>query len=158
MARFERSIVIEAPLEDVWEFHSTVDGLVKLTPTWMGLEIERIVGPDGTLDPDELVAGTEIAMAARPFGMLPGGSWVSRITSRDYRPGEAHFSDEMVEGPFRHWVHTHTFTRMNGRTRLHDRVDYQVAEPMSGVSGLARPFFEAFFRYRHRQTKSRLEA
>lgn len=157
MARFERSIVIDAPLQEVWEFHSTTDALEDLTPCWMGLEIGAVLGPEGERNPPELVEGTKIAMSAQPFGLVPGGSWVSRITSREYRPSEAHFSDEMVDGPFRHWVHTHTFTSFNGQTRMHDSLKYEFPWPMGGVSGLARPFFEAFFRYRHRQTRRLLE-
>ncbi len=34
------------------------------------------------------------------------------------------FADEMQQGAFHHWRHTHTFTQFRGVTKMHDDVDF----------------------------------
>ncbi|SNZ13429.1 Ligand-binding SRPBCC domain-containing protein [Natronoarchaeum philippinense] len=160
MAVFQRETVVHAPLSDVWEFHSTVDGLVALTPDWMGLRVESVVGPDGDSDPDELDTGAEISMSMQPFGVGPRQRWTSRIVERETGDGVARFRDEMDGGPFAHWDHTHSFfARDEDRTVVRDRVEYEL--PLGAVGRAAGPFavvgFEPMFRYRHRRTKELLE-
>ena len=87
MATYRRETWIDAPFEDVWEFHSTTDGLEALTPDFMNLEIDRVTGPDGEIDPDELKAGSRIEMSMRPFGVGPRQHIVSVITDRTREEG-----------------------------------------------------------------------
>lgn len=158
MAVYERSAIIEAPLPEVWAFHATVDGLIALTPEWMGLEIIDISGPNGATDSDELVEGTRIDMAVRPFGILPASTWTAEIVTREYGPNEALFRDEMVRGPFDRWRHTHRFSSIDGHTRLLDHVEYALPLcPLRHRSGPLWPMLEGLFRYRHQRTKELLE-
>lgn len=158
MAVFERSTHLAVPFEDVWDFHSTVDGLVEATPGWLGLTVESVVGPDGEPDPGELVVGSEVSLSVRPLGVGPRQSWTSRITTRERGDGHGSFTDEMVDGPFRRWRHTHRFAAEAGGTRLTDRVEYELPlGPARALSGLAWPGFEAMFAARHRRTRRRLE-
>jgi len=48
MATFERELRVRAPFEDVWEFHSTIDGLQALTPRWANLRVEAVQYPEGS--------------------------------------------------------------------------------------------------------------
>ncbi len=159
MARYRRRTRIRAPLDDVWEFHSTIDGLERLTPAWMGLEIEWVRGPDGEDDPPTLVEGSEISMNSSPTDFVPSTRWISRITDRREAEGYRMFRDDMLGGPFALWIHTHEFYGDGDETVLVDTVEYEL--PGGALRRLAEPAawlgFEPMFRYRHRQTKQVLE-
>lgn len=156
MATYQRQTRIEAPLAEVWAFHSRIEGLTALTPAWLHLRVERVVGPDGEEDPEELLTGARIDLSVRPLGVGPRQRWTSRITERGRGEGWARFRDIMEQGPFDHWRHTHQFFADGDETVLVDRVEYEL--PMAGSLGpLAVVGFEPMFRYRHRRIKQLLE-
>jgi ligand-binding SRPBCC domain-containing protein len=159
MPSYERSVRVDAPLDDVWEFYSWVDGLEAVSPDWMGLRIESVVGPDGEPDRGILEAGSEVTLSTRPFGVGPRQRWTSVITERERTDGTAYFRDEMVSGPFERWVHTHAFYADGDETLLRDHVEY--ALPFGPLGRAATPFsrvgFETMFRKRHELTKVALE-
>lgn len=158
MAVFERSTLIPAPLGEVWAFHATVDGLLAVSPDWLRLRVESVVGPDGEPDPDVLETGSEVTLSVRPAGVGPRSTWTSRIVRRERGDDAAMFADEMVAGPFRRWHHTHRFATVAGETRLTDRVEYELPlGPARRLSGLVWPGLAAMFAARHRRTKRRLE-
>lgn len=158
MARYERSTVVRAPFEDVWAFHSTVDALEELTPGWLGLTVVGQRGPDGEPDDGVLAVGVEVDLELRPFGLGPPQSITSRITARTRSAAGGAFTDEMVEGPFERWRHTHRFAAVDGGTRLTDHVEYALPlGPARSLSAVAWPGFEATFAYRHRRTRRLLE-
>ncbi len=160
MQRYERSVRVRAPLSEVWEFHSTTDGLEALTPDWMGLVIEDVRGPDGEADPEVLDVGSVITSSVQPFGIGPRQRWLSEIVARDHDEGSAYFRDEMVDGPFEEWTHTHLFYADGSETIVRDRVEYEL--PLGTLGRAAGPLavvgFEPMFRYRHRRTKTLLES
>ncbi|WP_122089602.1 SRPBCC family protein [Halalkalicoccus subterraneus] len=156
MATYERETYVDAPLEDVWKFHSRIDSLEALTPGWMGLSVQEVRGPDGERDPAVLEAGSEIDMRLSPLG-LPGDSWTSVITERTSSDERGLFKDEMRGGPFARWVHVHQFRREGEGTRIRDTVHYELPDPVRATSPLAVVGFEPMFRYRHRKTKELLE-
>ncbi|MFC6785656.1 SRPBCC family protein [Halobaculum halobium] len=161
MATYRRRVRVSAPLEEVWAFHSDIGGLEALTPGFMNLSVERVTGPDGREDPDVLATGTEIEMSARPFGVGPRQSWVSRIDEReaDLEAGRARFVDTMDGGPFPLWRHTHRFYERGGETVVDDEVRYEFPGGVLGetVSPLGWVGFEPMFRFRHRKTRELLE-
>jgi ligand-binding SRPBCC domain-containing protein len=159
MPVYRRETRVRAPLDRVWEFHSTTDGLEALTPDFLGLEIEAVYGPDGEPDPEVLEAGSRIESSTRPFGVVPGGDWISVIERREEHDGSAFFVDTMDEGPFPRWEHTHTFHADGDETIVRDRVEYDLplGEVGRAVGPLAWVGFEPMFRYRHRRTKELLE-
>lgn len=159
MDTYERSVRVAAPFERVWDFHSRVDGLEALTPGWMGLRVDRVLGPDGDPDPEILEAGSELHLSTSVGGIGPRQGWVSAIVERERSDGSAYFRDEMHEGPFPEWLHTHLFYRDGDETIVRDRVRYEL--PGGGLGRRLGPLavvgFAPMFRYRHRQTKARLE-
>jgi ligand-binding SRPBCC domain-containing protein len=159
MAIYRRETWIDAPFEAVWEFHSTIEGLEALTPDFMHLEIDRVTGPDGDPDPEELEAGSRIEMSMRPFGVGPRQHIVSVITDRTREDGAGSFRDVMESGPFPEWEHTHQFFADGDRTRLVDRVEYRLPGGALGraVSPLGQLGLAPMFRGRHRATKRLLE-
>lgn len=158
MAVYERTVWVAAPLDEVWAFHSSVDGLVELTPAWMQLRIESAAGPDGEPDPAVLEEGAHVQVSTRPLGVGPRQTWTSRIVERERQGESAVFRDRMEAGPFREWQHTHRFYGEDDGTRIVDRIEFELPlGPLRGFSGLAWPFFEPLFAYRHRRTKALLE-
>jgi len=159
MPVYQREVRVEAPFEEVWEFHSKITGLKALTPGWMNLEIESVTGPDGDPDPGILEAGSRAESSVRPFGIGPRQQWTSVITEREEGDGTAMFRDEMKGGPFREWQHTHSFYADNGATIVHDSVEY--ALPLGGLGDALGPLavvgLEPMFRFRHHKTKEILE-
>lgn len=157
---FERSVRVAAPIEDVWEFHSRVDGLLALTPDWVDPRVESVRGPDGEADPDVLEAGAELTLSVRPGVVVgPRQRVTSRIVARERFDGAAYFRDEMTEGPFPEWRHTHLFYRDGAETIVRDHVAYRL--PLGEVGRLLGPLavvgLEPAFRYRHRRTRALLE-
>lgn len=159
MPTYERSVRVSAPFEAVWEFHSTEQGLVDLTPGWMNIRIEAVRGPDGEPDPDVLEAGSVVESSVRPFGVGPRQSWISDIVARERSGGSAYFRDVMTDGPFAEWVHTHMFYEDDGATIVRDQVSYEL--PLGSVGRALGPLavvgLDPMFRYRHRKTKELLE-
>lgn len=158
MPTFERESHVAAPLDRVRAFHSTPDGLRALTPDWLGLTVEDVRGPDGErLDPGAtLDAGSLLRISVRPFGVGPRRSWVSRITAREDGDGTAYFRDEMRQGPFRRWVHTHSFSADDGGTLVRDAVEFET--PFGDAAdAAARAGMAVAFAYRHRRTRRLLE-
>lgn len=158
MAVYERTSVIRAPLEEVWRFHSTPEGLEAVTPNWLGLAVESVTGPTGAQDVDVLEVGSTVRLSVRPLGVLPPQRWTSRITDRQLDGDVGEYRDEMVDGPFPRWYHTHRFAAVRGGTRVTDRVEYELPlGPARGLSWLGWPGFEAIFGYRHRRARRLLE-
>jgi len=174
MSVYERSVRVRAPLEAVWEFHSTPAGLTALTPDWTNLRVEAVRLPDDTdtdaddsgvdaafdpEDPPTLVAGSELDLSVRPFGVGPRQRFTSRIRRREVGDGTARFVDDMVDGPFAHWEHTHSFFADGETTLLRDRVEYRLPGGRVGgaVSPLAVVGFAPTFWFRHRRTRALLE-
>lgn len=159
MATYSRRTRIAAPLSEVWDFHSRVSGLEALTPEWMGLRVEAVRGPDGESAPETLDAGAQIRMSIRPFGVGPRRRWTSRIVAREEGDGSAMFRDDMVDGPFETWVHTHRFFADGDGTIVEDEVEYELPCGPFGraASPLAVVGLEPMFRDRHRRTRERFD-
>jgi ligand-binding SRPBCC domain-containing protein len=109
------------PLAEVFAFFSDAHNLDVLTPPWLHF---RILTP-----PVELRRGVLLDYRLRWHG-LPL-SWRTEIAEWD--PPHS-FTDRQVKGPYRQWVHWHTFEERDGGTLIRDRVDYAlpgwVLEPL----------------------------
>ncbi|QLG62562.1 SRPBCC family protein [Halorarum salinum] len=159
MSRYRRTVRVNAPFDEVWAFHRRVSGLEAVTPGFVNLRVERVVGPDGEEDPGPLEVGSRIELVARPFGVGPRQSWTSRIVELEAGAHDAYFVDVMEDGPFPEWRHAHRLRADGDGTVVHDDVHYRLP---GGVLGRAAgPFavvgFEPMFRYRHRRTRALLE-
>lgn len=159
MATYQRRTRVAAPFADVWQFHATAEGLERLTPDFLNLRIERITGPNGEADPEVLDAGSTVEASIRPFGVGSRQDWTSRIVERTEDDGAAMFRDEMRNGPFPYWEHTHRFFAEGDETVVEDLVEYEL--PCGPLGRAAAPFgvvgLEPMFRHRHRRTKELLE-
>ena len=101
------------PIADVFAFFSDAGNLDVLTPPWLHFRI-RTPGV-------ELRQGALLEYTIRWRGVPL--SWRTEISL--WEPPHR-FVDRQVRGPYRQWVHLHTFEQRDGGTLLRDRVDYAV--------------------------------
>ena len=117
---FSTDIWLPRPRDEVFQFFSNAANLEALTPPWLQFQI---------LTPDiALRAGARITYRLRLYG-IPF-RWQSAISA--WEPPQR-FVDEQRRGPYRRWVHTHTFTDERGGTRVADAVDFEV--PFAWLAG-----------------------
>jgi len=138
-ALLERTTIIRAPLRDIFDFFSGPENLGRITPPEMGFRITS--GPNRRLQ-----EGDRIHYAMRVFG-LPL-RWSTKITL--WRDGEA-FADLQESGPYKYWLHTHTFRETPNGVEMHDRVEYELPFGFLGrlfAAPLVRRKLESIFTYR----------
>jgi uncharacterized protein YbjT (DUF2867 family)/ligand-binding SRPBCC domain-containing protein len=121
--RLVASQTIDRPIEEVFAFFSRPENLGRITPPAMGFQQ---VSTDL-----QMRQGLEIDHRIRPLLGLPM-LWRSRIEA--YDPPFA-FADSQVKGPYRRWEHHHTFTPVDGGTRIDDEVTYEL--PLGPLGELA---------------------
>lgn len=156
MATFRIETTFDAPLDDVWALHTTGSGLERLTPGAFDLRIESVRGAQ---EDEPLPAGAEIDVSANFPGPGSRDRWTGVITTADFDGDSAVFRDEMRDGTFPTWEHTHRFDALSdGRTRMVDRIEYRLPSPVGFASPLARVGLWPLFRYRHRRARSILES
>ena len=112
--RLERTTIVPAPVGEVFEFFSTPENLGRITPPGMRFRITR--GPGRRLR-----EGDRIEYTIRVFGLSL--RWVTRIVL--WREGEV-FADLQERGPYRYWLHTHTFREVPGGVEMQDVVEYEL--------------------------------
>jgi ligand-binding SRPBCC domain-containing protein len=140
---FTKSVLIDAPVGDVFGFHERPDALALLTPAFPPV---RLISRTGGIE-----TGARVELRVGFF------RWVARHTA--YEKNRL-FVDEQVEGPFDRWVHRHEFEEVEGKTRLTDHVEYRLpgGALVNGLFGWAvKPGLTQMFRHRHRITKQMCE-
>ena len=122
--------------EEVFDFYADAFNLERLTPPWLRFEVV-------TPAPITMQAGVEIDYRLRLHGLSL--KWRSRIT--DWDPPHR-FADEQVRGPYRTWVHEHTFTHHDGGTLVGDYVQYSMLGGWLADRLLVRRDLRRIFAYR----------
>lgn len=112
--RFTTSQTLPAPLDEVFEFFADPRNLERITPPWIAF---RIVTPE----PIEMVEGALIDYRLRIKGVPT--RWRTEITEWD---PPHRFVDTQLRGPYRKWVHTHTFRADGANTAVADDIEYAV--------------------------------
>jgi ligand-binding SRPBCC domain-containing protein len=136
---FVKSVLINAPVRDVFRFHERDDALPLLSPPFPPVRVISRVGG--------IQAGAEVVLRIGPV------HWIARHTAYEQ---ESLFVDEQIRGPFRSWVHRHEFEAVDGRTKLTDRIEYQL--PGGTLVNLLFAWIvngalANMFRYRHYVTR-----
>ena len=106
--------LLSYPIEQVFRFFASPENLNLLTPPWVNFSI---LSPQSI----EMAVGTIIEYRIRLRGVPV--NWRSEIT--EWQPPFA-FCDVQLRGPYRFWVHRHTFEEKPGGTLVTDHVDYGV--------------------------------
>lgn len=139
---FERTIRIDAPAEQVFDWHARPGAFERLTPPW---EHVRVIERTGGIDTGRIVIEARIGPARV--------KWVAQ--HKDYLPG-VRFRDVQESGPFAHWVHTHDVEPISADAcLLRDHIEY--ALPLGALGralggGMVRRKLDRLFAYRHRVT------
>jgi ligand-binding SRPBCC domain-containing protein len=143
---FDSAQWLPLPREQIFDFFSDAANLDAITPRWLRFR---------TLTPAPVVmrAGTLIDYNLRIRGIPI--RWRTRI---DLWEPPFRFVDEQVSGPYRLWVHEHTFVAANGGTLMRDRVRYAVPLDPLVHRMLVRPEIERIFAYRTEQMHRRFAA
>ena len=93
--RYHHRFRVRAPLTAVADFHSRADSMAAITPPIMPVKMDSM--------PPKLASGHQMAFTMW-LGPLPirWRAYLSRLSSNG-------FTDHQIEGPFRYWIHTHSF-------------------------------------------------
>jgi len=102
------------PLEEVFAFFSDARNIERLTPPWLRFEV--LTPGAGLVRPGMLI---DYRLRLHGFPIR----WRSEITV--WEPPHR-FVDEQRHGPYRRWVHEHTFEASKGGTLAVDHVEYAV--------------------------------
>lgn len=133
---FRAEMKLDVSPKGLFPFFADATNLNILTPPWLHFRIisdQPIVMREGTL----------IDYRLRVHG-LPL-RWRTRINKWE---APHHFVDEQVQGPYRLWIHEHTFVPTAGGTIVRDHVRYAV--PFDGLlhRWFVRPDIEKIFQFR----------
>ena len=135
---FRCEIWLPRPPEEIFPFFADAGNLDAITPPWLHF---RIVTPR----PIEMREGALIDYKLRVHG-LPL-SW--RTLIREWNPPH-HFVDEQLRGPYRQWIHRHTFEPQHGGTLARDIVHYAVPFDFVAHALFVRRDIEKIFAYRQK--------
>lgn len=139
---FETELWLPSALEELFPFFADATNLERITPPWLRFQILTPL-------PIEMRPGTVIDYKLRIRG-LPI-RWRTLITA--WEPPHR-FVDEQVRGPYRLWVHEHTFVPCGTGTQVRDRVRYAVPLDRLLHRLVVRPDIERIFAYRAQTLKS----
>jgi ligand-binding SRPBCC domain-containing protein len=119
--------LINAPITEVFRFFEHPDNLETLTPPWLGFTV---------LNSKPLVMKTnaEFGYTIKILGLSL--RWTSKITQ--YAPLHS-FTDIQLTGPYKTWIHKHTFKKMGNQTEVIDKVEYSLH------GGFLSPVIHKFF-------------
>jgi len=132
---------LPAPRETVFAFFADAHNLERITPAFLAFRVLNT-------QPIRMAAGALIDYRLRLHG-LPL-RWRTAITI--WNP-PSRFCDTQVRGPYREWIHTHTFEDEDGGTRVADHVRYRLRGPSLASrivnSLLVGPDTKRIFEFRH---------
>jgi ligand-binding SRPBCC domain-containing protein len=133
---FAAEVLLPASRSRVFPFFSDAGNLNKLTPPWLNFQILTPL-------PIEMRVGALIEYRIRIHGIPV--RWKTRIT--EWEPPN-YFVDEQISGPYRQWIHRHTFEERGDSTLARDEVAYAVPLDFLMHNAFVRPDIEKIFAYR----------
>lgn len=135
----ETEVVLPCPVKDVFAFFSDPMNLQTITPPWLHFQILNV-------PKEPLTRGSLIEYRIR-WRWVPL-RWLTEIS--EWEP-PFRFVDSQRKGPYRQWIHLHTFEERDGGTLMRDRVEYAipgwVVEPLLHRF-VVRPDLRRIFDYR----------
>lgn len=121
--------IIHSSLDQVWSFISDPANLARITPDYMGFEVQS------SIPPGVMYAGMIIQYKVKPILRIPM-TWVTEITHVEEHKC---FIDVQRTGPYRLWHHQHILTEIPEGVRMNDIVTYQ--PPLGFLGSLANHLF-----------------
>ncbi|MBK6750363.1 MAG: SRPBCC family protein [Acidobacteria bacterium] len=119
-----RTLTIDLPREDVFEFFADAGNLERITPPELNFHIL-------TPQPIDIKQGALIDYKLKMRGMPIKWRTEISVWEPPYR-----FVDQQLRGPYRQWIHTHTFTELSRtQTLMEDEVRYRLPiEPLGDIA------------------------
>lgn len=144
--RFEQVQCFPRPLGEIFDFFTQISNLEAMTPPFLhfrNLTSERV----------PIEAGTLIDHSLKLYGIPI--LWRTRI--EEFTPDVA-FVDRQLRGPYKLWLHKHSFREIPGGTEMADQVDYELPLGFLGELGgglFTRRLIRRIFEYRKAVLKDR---
>ena len=129
---------LPSPRDIVFKFFADPKNLERLTPDWLHFEI--LSAPQV-----ELAQGTLLDYRLRLRGIPLRWQSAIEVWQPPFR-----FVDRQTKGPYRLWVHEHTFCEERKGTTVGDHVEYAALGGETIRRFLIAPDLEKIFRYRQR--------
>jgi ligand-binding SRPBCC domain-containing protein len=133
---FRSELWLPLPPAELFPFFADAANLQALTPPWLHFEILTPL-------PIVMAEGTLIDYRLRVHGIPL--RWRMRINV--WQPPHR-LVDEQLRGPYRQWIHEHTFEARDGGTLARDHVRYAVPLDFLVHRWLVRPDIERIFQFR----------
>lgn len=105
--------VLNGNLAKVFDFFSKAENLNLLTPSHLSF---KITTPSPILMRKGTIINYRLILYGIPF------KWRTEISNFD--PPYS-FTDTQLKGPYTKWVHTHSFTEVDGKVHMIDEVTYK---------------------------------
>jgi ligand-binding SRPBCC domain-containing protein len=140
---FQSELWLPLPPEELFRFFAEAANLDAITPPWLRFNIL-------TPPPVVMCEGALIDYRLRVRG-IP-----LRLRTRInvWQPPHR-FEDEQIRGPYRRWIHEHTFERRDGGTLARDHVRYAVPLDFLVHRWFVRPDIEEIFGFRSETLRAR---
>jgi ligand-binding SRPBCC domain-containing protein len=113
--QLKRNQIIPASLEEVWGYFSRPENLNEITPP--DLKFQILFGGD-----QPMYQGQLMAYKIQLFPLIRT-TWLTEITQVQE---PTYFADQQRLGPYRFWLHEHTFQVSEGGVEMRDLVTYQL--------------------------------
>lgn len=133
---FRSEVWLPRSRDEIFTFFSDASNLDVITPPWLHFRTT-------TPAPIETRSGALIDYEIRLRGFPI--RWRTKITV--WEP-PTRFVDQQIRGPYRKWIHEHTFEERDGGTLVRDRVQYAVPFDFLVHRWLVRPDIQRIFTYR----------
>ena len=138
---FTRECEFGLAREELFPFFADARNLGRITPSWLHFRMLSEL-------PIVMREGALISYRIRVHGIPL--RWTTKITKWD-PPGC--FVDEQLAGPFRLWIHEHTFEGTSNGTIVRDHVEYRVPGGRLINHLFVRPVIERIFNHRQEQLR-----
>jgi ligand-binding SRPBCC domain-containing protein len=129
--------------EELFPFFADAGNLDAITPPWLHFNIV-------TPWPIAMRAGALIDYKLRVRGLPLRWRTLIKVWQPPFR-----FVDEQLRGPYRQWIHTHTFEPRGGGTLARDAVQYAVPFDFIAHPLFVRRDLEKIFAFRHAALRER---
>jgi ligand-binding SRPBCC domain-containing protein len=135
---------LPATAEEAFALCSDITKLSDMTPPWLHLRMLSDTSHGLSLDAE---LEYRVRLHGVPF------KWRGKITAWD---PPHRFVDEQIRGPYRRWVHEHTFEQDGDGVICHDRVEYAHSGGWLVNRFLVRPDLDKIWAYRLQRIRSHL--
>jgi ligand-binding SRPBCC domain-containing protein len=140
----QTEMFVPLPIDDVFSFFGDASNLERITPAELQFSILNE-------SPIEMKEGIHIRYQLRLFGWPI--KWRSLIAVWN-PPWE--FVDEQLEGPYKMWIHRHSFESRSDGTLVRDHVRYRL--PFGMLGNIAHPLIRlqlnTIFSFRHKAIRA----